>query len=567
MEIEEREQRRAENLIWNAADDYSFTPDFRVYDADGRAELYWNSVVGAVYRRWDRDKIRAFLLTLAGEDRGSEMEQLLWLWLERAVFPEERERRPALEALRERYALSVSETDPGYDAAAALLRGYFRRTLGLESGLAPAEEALLTALDATPETDTDSLLSAAREIFARSLGLGTGRKRKTARGVFLKLFGQEEDAMAHLAPVRGFAYGFGEHIQAAGEDSEEIHRRSVRLPRPTATRDIDMREYVTGYFGRSMFDERRSQALEKEFCTGNHRDCHLHFTRGAAEDPARVRGYAGERRRRSLEQEARNRAAYDAELSRNRQTIRRLTDRIRNSLLTRLDESEVRSSAGALTPGRVWRATELQDERVFRRTLREDTGNLSVDILLDASTSQISRQERIAAQGYIIAESLSRCGIPVRVYSFCSMNGYTILNLFRDYSERNRNENIFRYFTAGCNRDGLAIRCAAGLLQKETAEHRLLVVLSDAKPNDVMKVERTDRTYQEYCETLGVEDTAAEVHQARVHGLAVACVFTGTDEDLPAAGRIYGRHMTRIRSMDHFADAVARLLLDQIGEL
>ena len=31
MEIREQEKRRARNLIWNAAWDYSFEPDFAVY--------------------------------------------------------------------------------------------------------------------------------------------------------------------------------------------------------------------------------------------------------------------------------------------------------------------------------------------------------------------------------------------------------------------------------------------------------------------------------------------------------------------------------------------------------
>lgn len=46
MEILESEQRRARNLIWNTAGDYSFEPDFKAYDAEGRADLYWNSIIG-----------------------------------------------------------------------------------------------------------------------------------------------------------------------------------------------------------------------------------------------------------------------------------------------------------------------------------------------------------------------------------------------------------------------------------------------------------------------------------------------------------------------------------------
>lgn len=38
----------------------------------------------------------------------------------------------------------------------------------------------------------------------------------------------------------------------------------------------------------------------------------------------------------------------------------------------------------------------------------------------------------------MIAESLTRCGIPTRVYSFCTLNGCTVLRLFRDYEETSK---------------------------------------------------------------------------------------------------------------------------------
>jgi hypothetical protein len=71
-------------------------------------------------------------------------------------------------------------------------------------------------------------------------------------------------------------------------------------------------------------------------------------------------------------------------------------------------------------------------------------GDLSVDILLDASTSQKDRQETVSSQGYIIAESLTKCGIPCRVMSFCSMTGYTIVRIFRDYNENKPQQAHFR---------------------------------------------------------------------------------------------------------------------------
>lgn len=47
MEILESERAGHGSLIWNTAGDYSFEPNFKAYDAEGRADLYWNSIIGA----------------------------------------------------------------------------------------------------------------------------------------------------------------------------------------------------------------------------------------------------------------------------------------------------------------------------------------------------------------------------------------------------------------------------------------------------------------------------------------------------------------------------------------
>lgn len=46
-EIDERQQKRAANIVWNCAGRYDFRPDFRAYDVKGRADLYWNCIFGA----------------------------------------------------------------------------------------------------------------------------------------------------------------------------------------------------------------------------------------------------------------------------------------------------------------------------------------------------------------------------------------------------------------------------------------------------------------------------------------------------------------------------------------
>ena len=207
----------------------------------------------------------------------------------------------------------------------------------------------------------------------------------------------------------------------------------------------------------------------------------------------------------------------------------------------------------------------LNDSHVFRKTENLNAGDVSVDILLDASTSQKGRLESISGQAFCIAEALTRCRIPCRVMSFCSMTGYTVLRIYRDYGEEGRNDRVFEYVSNGCNRDGLAIRTVHHLMDESACEHRLLIVLSDVKPQDIVRFhEHPEEEYVPYEQENGVRDTAFEVRRARADGIAVICVFTGDDDDLPSAKTVYGRDFARIRSIDQLADTVGMLIQNQI---
>ena len=52
-EISDLQKKRAYNLIWNAAADYGFLPDFKFYTRDGIADVYWNSLFGLARKHYD----------------------------------------------------------------------------------------------------------------------------------------------------------------------------------------------------------------------------------------------------------------------------------------------------------------------------------------------------------------------------------------------------------------------------------------------------------------------------------------------------------------------------------
>ena len=567
-EVDERQKRRAENLIWNAAQSHAFTPDFKAYDADARADLYWNTVIGAVRRHYDYPKIEAVFRSFLSEEDADVYEGLLWLGLENAVFEKEREERPVLESLRRDYAerylasLRVDHDLPFYDMLAL---GHYRRVLGLDPKLDPYTAKLLDELEFSREMSTDEIVKRAKELFERFFQIRLKekaaekkkrrvpfgiRKGKTAKGRYRK-FG------LGFADHPSFLYG-GQHAGAQLGEEERLTSMSA----------AELRAFMETKYGKSAFSRRETAELEKSVCTGNHAACHILITKGEKGNAKIQNGFEALQREREAKQIAANRRFYTDHIAERRTAIDRLGNKIQNSVLLHLQPSPVRSNSGALESGRVWRARRLNDERVFTREEQSDSGDLSVDILLDASTSQKYRQETVSNQGYIIAESLNRCSIPCRVMSFCSMTGYTILRVYREYHERNADDRIFEYVANGCNRDGLGIRMAHHLIKKERYEHRILIVLSDAKPNDVVRMKHKETgEFVNYEASQGIRDTAFEVRSAKADGIAVICVFTGDDEDVASAKLIYGRDFARIQSLDKLADTVGMLLQNQIKNM
>ena len=570
MEILDSEKRRARNLIWNAAGDYTFEPDFKVYDKDGRADLYWNSIIGAVRKNYGPGAFDDLFKSFKGCLEEQLYEQLVWLGLENAVYQREAAGRPALPALRERYARRMLALDaPTVDRMLDVLQtGHLRRCLGQDPALEPRDLEMLDTLEFSGELDAAAITDAALAFLRKWLRFVPGETQEAEQKLRRRrkfILGRKRRCPVELPTVRAFGYGYGEHPDpSAGADTPLPQRRLTDLS--VAQSKEALRNYVASYFGPPLYEPWQIAALETELCQGDHLGCHLYYAQGSDYLDPSIRGYVGSQRRAAIKQMQRNRDTYEADSVRNRIRVSQLTARIRNAMLAYLQPTVVRAASGVLDAGRVWRGVYLDDSRVFTKLQQSDPGQLSVDLLLDASTSQVDRQAAVAAQGYMIAESLTRCGIPVRVSSFCSLSGYTVLTRYRDYQETDKNEAIFHYFTTGCNRDGLAIRALARDLEDSPCEHKLVILLSDTKPNDVIKLHRSD-SYVDYAGQNGVENTAMEVRALTYRDVNVICVFTGNDSDVPAAGTIYGRNFARIRSLDQFADTVGTFIQNQIRSM
>lgn len=558
------EKRRAVNMVWNTAEDYGFVPEVLAYDEHGEAVLYLNSVLGLLRKNYDWDKLSALIKEL-DELGGDDCTALLWLGLEHCAFERGKEERPVLEDLREEYAseqLKRARHPLDQTTAERVESAHFRLALGQDFELPKREERLVRDLQFDPALTTDELVARAREVLRGYYRFSDKKNSGGEMRLHLPII-YSKGADAHLGPLgEMWDMGFGSSKSRRG--APDVNGRRSRKPSRRKLRNAaKVKAYIEGSFGISIYGEERQRELEQRLCSGSHAGCHLHFTRG---------DFGPERTDRSYEvaaQQRKNEEYYQDRRVQFETSILAMTERIRNALLVYHDPELLQADTGNLVGGRVWRGLYLDDRRVFERIHQDDPGNLSVDILLDSSSSQMYNQEKVAAQGYMIAESLTRCGLPVRVYSFCSLSGYTVVKLFRDYEERDKNQNIFRYYSAGWNRDGLAVRTAGLMLDDSDCEHRLLILLSDVNPNDDTSFPSENGVLRgrDYEGKAGVEDTAKEVRLVRQKGVSVLCVFTGKDEEVENAKTIYGQDFARIKSIDHFADAVGDLLQRQIREM
>lgn len=149
--------------------------------------------------------------------------------------------------------------------------------------------------------------------------------------------------------------------------------------------------------------------------------------------------------------------------------------------------------------------------------------------------------------------------------SFCTFWDYTILHEFRDYdADRRENSNIFEYVTSSNNRDGLAIKAAGYGLSAREEEHKILIVLSDGRPYDVILNRPNARNPQPYHGEYAIKDTGFEVRKLRSQGICVLGVFAGEEKDLAAEKKIFGKDFAYIRDISGFSPVVGRYLMKQL---
>lgn len=613
----EDERKRAENLVWTAAGDYAFTPDFLSFTEDGRADLYMNLVIGLAHK-WLGRPTEALLEEVSESRRAAILSDTLWLGIESYVYARELPSRPALAALRLEHAEAYFARLQNLNRQQWMAENKrlldqqtirWSRVLGRKMRVyAPDRKALAAALELDPALSADEVAATLRAILTRFFAY---RGEAEVKPVHIRLNAVEAWVLQHV-------------FRTEHQHTDTLMMKNTYAANASAATQVASdakhggagatgeRAYITACFGRSLYTDEVLQQLEARLCVGGHRGCHVYVTDG--KEIENMNPETAKVRQDSAQQELANRRFFESEGELARSLVRRLSARLELTLSDLRENVAVHAPMGRLDPVRAWRMPIVHDPDVFEKQRPEREMPLDVTLLLDASASRMQMQEQLAAEAWILAEALKNCHVPAAVWNFRSLRGYTVLEKMKDFSERD-GAHLFHFYAAGWNRDGLGLRLAAeellhgsrrnfaaearstgmpadGALEAQKAtmsaghsdvrnysmpgaggspgnRKHILIVLTDASPDDSTRLSSCEKYPfgAAYEGRPAVDDAADAIAEMRAQGILVYGLFLGRTENLENLSLMYGHHQVRIHDIGQLARAAGEIFTKAVEEL
>ena len=577
-------ENRIRNLLWTVSGDYQLDmkPDVSLFLRSKAIALYDGIKQGALARYYDKDMLGLYLVKKiflqAGEN---ELTFVAQLCIEEAIGDKICEERPGIRDMQRQCMEDILEQEfdilpdlrdiPGRLKVAVLRRRLNNGEWHVEKKLQPFMELIERAGNST---DTLELIRVIDELYNRLMDPDFESMHGTLEQVlavtmedlteyswedFLSEEMYEEVLESYAEQLTNSVSGLENSAVTEEMEEKRQKKRSVKVVTPEMLEKAYT--YVELNYGKSYLSEAEEKKINYQMCRGIHSDCSLYFTEGILKNPVKSNyqyEYAKRLRNKNI-------WLYHDKHRIVKHNITVLTETLRKSLVLRSETQTVLSDRGMIVPSRLWRIGRTNDAKLFQQELKGEISDFVVDVLIDASGSQMKRQGDVALQAYIISEALSNVDIPYRVMSFCTFWDYTIMHRFRRYDDpRLENDNIFNYVTSSNNRDGLAIRTAGyDLLQREE-EKKIMIILSDGRPYDVIINRPNAKNPEPYQGKAAIADTATEVRRLRNLDVSVLGVFAGEEKDLATEKKIFGKDFAYIRDIANFSKIVGRYLTKQL---
>jgi len=204
-------------------------------------------------------------------------------------------------------------------------------------------------------------------------------------------------------------------------------------------------------------------------------------------------------------------------------------------------------------------AAGCHDERLYlsdRRRRRD----IAIFLLVDVSASTdswiagIRRVIDVEREALLVAsEALAALGDPHAIYAFRGQGPDRVdllrIKAFSDHTGDAVGARIAGLEPDGYTRLGAAVRHATALLARERARHRVLLLLSDGRPNDVDLYEGK----------YGLEDTRQSLAEASAQDVHPFCITV--DREAPTyASHVFGRGYALLRDPSLLPQVLIRAL-------
>lgn len=566
---------RLENLTWTVAEDYSFKINFDLFDELIESE-YGAILLGAYYKYFDVEYILDFVDShIKTHSNSKDLLTIAKLTLENTVRSEIVKERPGVIDFRRDYEKKMLfryETLFSKDLSDEILKGFYESRQNIVPKLNSIAKELLDEILSFNSLDTYEYVIFLKHLYKKYFHIykTLPTDKKVQQTIELNKIIKEQMSTSNYNPnITSNKMDVSNlekyTIESAEFTSSDYNGLNILTDDSSAQSfmNIDLYKSVVKHYGSSYLSAQVTQNLERELSTEIHEGVKFHFTKGNFEDE---NSYFKAKIDKSYEETTK--LFLEDELH-YRRGIKNLSETIKNSLLKNTESYEIKSTTGELVAGSVWKSLYTSNNKIFEKKFTDIYGDISIDILLDSSASQNERESEIAIQGFIIAEALTQLNIKTRVFGYNNFFNYLVIHKYRDYNDnRAKNKDIFKYSASGSNRDGLAIKLMTHLIEKNSQARKILIVLSDGKPNDETDlglVGVKDLGIKNYVDEVAQLDTYNKVLIAKLKEINVLGVFTGHEIDLDTEKKIYGNDFAYITDIKRFPQIVG-IFLKSVAE-
>ena len=553
-----KEENRIKNIIWDGSMDYTSDPFITGEDISGNPDFYLNLIIGLSAKYFGSENLEKIFNNWQYNLHRDKFDLFAIFLLEDLVYEKEVKSRQVLTPLRKLYAEKFLEDK--YDLQRknlALKENLFfemqlkkvHNILGMPYKLNDKREGIFENLRLPGDTNEKNLEERILNIFRENLNYKENEVLKFSPIKNFTLF----DSLGFVKLERSNSPTIFGDFQGKKTSGVTGFFYSLALKRRR-----EKEKYIEDTFGKSIYSEDEMKIIQEKYLYGAHKKSRLHYTRGQSHKNIDEENFDDDAINRHLLKFKENRNFYNNE-------IKSLSKKIRLALSNHSGIEEVVTNSGKLISKLAYKYMISDRVNIFSKKILNLNSYLKVDLVLDASASLMDLESDIAIEAYIVSKSLENNEILNRVISYETVGDYTVITILKDYEDKCDFEKIFRYRTAGWNRDGLFYRAYQNLIDSKNENH-LLIALTDAHPRDIRHLaSKNFFSSKNYSDQSSLEDTKKELEKLKKLGIHTSAILNS--DKIENAKFLFGRNYIKIKSVKEIANVAGRFIQREIANI